>query len=132
MILFVRVLKYALLAGLVFVLSFYTHNYALWTLERATPYDLQAIYLFHLIFSGLICIAFELLYSLSTHYKDQLGFIYLGTLVLKIVLFYVVFRGFLFSEVALSRADSLSLLIPLFIFLFFEVFIIAKILNRTP
>jgi len=87
------------------------------------------VYLFHLGFSMLICINFKLLSSVNK-IADQLGFIYLGTLLLKLVLFSIIFYQSIFTEEELSKISRISLLIPALIFLLTEAIFVAKILNK--
>lgn len=131
MILAKRILLYIGIAIVVFIIAYYVHMYILKMSEVNMPFDLLSIYLFQAIASLLIIITFEMIASLNTQFKDQLGFLYLGSIAVKILFFGIFFRDLLFSSIDLSKIDSLSLLIPMFIFIFFEVVIIVKILNRT-
>lgn len=131
MILAKRILLYIGIAIVVFIIAYYVHMYILKMSEVNMPFDLLFIYLFQAIASLLIIITFEMIASLNTQFKDQLGFLYLGSIAVKILFFGIFFRDLLFSSIDLSKIDSLSLLIPMFIFIFFEVVIIVKILNRT-
>lgn len=126
-----RLLFYTVSAVLIFLTCYYLHSYILVSAQENPPFELLNIYLFLAIAALVLVVFFELLASLSGQFKDQLGFLYLGAMALKIMLFCVVFRGFLFTNIVLSKLDSISLLIPIFIFIFFEVVIIAKILNRS-
>lgn len=131
MILAKRILLYIGIAIVVFIIAYYLHMYILKMSEVNMPFDLLSIYLFQAIASLLIIITFEMIASLNTQFKDQLGFLYLGSIAVKMLFFGIFFRDLLFSSIDLSKMDSLSMLIPMFIFIFFEVVIIAKILNRT-
>lgn len=96
------------------------------------PFSLNQAYVFHTVFSLLLCIVFLLL-SKGSKYNDQLGFLYLVSVALKIVLFCVVFNEPIFGEKALTKAESVNLLIPMFLFLILEAIIIIKLLNNlTP
>lgn len=130
MILAKRILLYIGIAIVVFIIAYYLHMYILKMSEVNMPFDLLSIYLFQAIASLLIIITFEMIASLNTQFKDQLGFLYLGSIAVKMLFFGIFFRDLLFSSIDLSKMDSLSMLIPMFIFIFFEVVIIAKILNR--
>ncbi len=77
-----------------------------------------------------ICAIFYFL-SLKERFVGQIGYLYLGTLLLKLLLFSLIFKDFLFHEEEDSLAERISLLVPVFLFLFFEVIIIVKILGRT-
>lgn len=126
-----KILLYTVIAIVLFLIAYNVHFYFTTNLNIHHPFRVWDVYLFQAVASLLLVIAFELLASLTTKYKDQLGFIYLASIALKVMLFCILFREVLFSSVILSKSDSLSLLIPIFIFLFYEVFFIAKILNRS-
>lgn len=110
--------------------GFNAHSCILKTNGILVDVPLFQIYLFHSIFSLFICASFQIL-SIYERFAAQLGFIYLGTFFLKLLFFAILFNGYLFNKEAISFANKISLLVPVFIFLFFEVIIIAKILGRA-
>nr|WP_298990747.1 DUF6168 family protein [uncultured Polaribacter sp.] len=120
---------YSFIFFTLFYISFSLHNYFLEENQVLLPFSLKKVYLFHLGFSMLICINFKLLSSVNK-IVDQLGFIYLGTLLLKIVLFSIIFYQSIFTEEELSKISRISLLIPALIFLLTEAIFVAKILNK--
>lgn len=126
-----RGLGYIIIALVLYSISYTVHNTLLTHLGITTPFDLRTVYLFQVIFSLILVVVFEMIASLATQLKDQLGFLYLGSMVIKILAFCILFRDLLFSAIALSKSDTLSLLIAISIFIIYEVVIIAKILNRT-
>ena len=126
-----RIFQYAILCGLVLIIGYTIHHFILDFLQIEHPFALWQIYLFQCLATLALCASFEVIAQKSKKYKDQLGFLYLGAMVLKIALFSIFFSSILFSSLVLSRTDSLSLLIPIFLFLFLEVVIIMKILNRN-
>lgn len=126
-----RGLGYIIIALVLYSISYTVHNTLLTQLGITTPFDLRTVYLFQVIFSLILVVVFEMIASLATQLKDQLGFLYLGSMVIKILAFCILFRDLLFSAIALSKSDTLSLLIAISIFIIYEVVIIAKILNRT-
>jgi len=77
----------------------------------------------------VICSLFKI-GSVINKIKEQLGFIYLGTIIFKITVFAVVFYQSIFA-IDLTNAQRIALIIPMAIFLFIEVFFVAKILNKT-
>lgn len=97
--------------------------------EIMLPFSLKKVYLFHLGFSLLVCTNFQLL-STVNKLSEQLGFIYLATLILKIILFSIIFYQPIFKEENLLQTARVSLLIPAIIFLLTEVIFVAKILNK--
>ena len=98
-------------------------------LEIILPYSLRKVYLFHLGFSLLVCSNLQLI-STVNKLSEQIGFIYLATLVLKIILFSIIFYQPIFKEENLVQSARISLLIPAIIFLLTEVIFVAKILNK--
>ncbi|MEJ1221532.1 DUF6168 family protein [Sediminicola sp. 1XM1-17] len=125
-----KVLLQAVLFGFVLFFGFYAHSFVLRANEIFISLPLFGIYLFHALFSFLICATFHFL-SNTERFAGQLGFIYLGSLLLKLLLFVLIFKGPLFQKEEDSLAERISLLVPVFLFLFFEVIIIIKILGRT-
>lgn len=93
-------------------------------------FDLMEVYLFHALASSSIYVILDL-FSKTRKFGDQIGFLYLGTLFLKVAFFVGVFHDSIMSINEMTKKEGLSLLLPLFIFLFLEVFFVARILNRT-
>lgn len=125
-----KILRYTLLCSLVFVIGYAVHSAILNYFDVQHPFTLWKIYLFQCLATLILCSSFEIISQKSTKYSDQLGFLYLGAMVLKVLLFCVFFSAILFSDPALSKLDSISLLIPIFLFLFLEVIIVVNILNK--
>ncbi|SRR5690554_1133631 len=126
-----KIIQYSLYCTLLFVISFAVHSFILGTFDVQHPFTLWKIYLFQSIATLVICTTFEVIYQTIPSLKDQLGFFYLAAMFAKIALFSLFFSDILFSSLVLSKTDSVSLLIPVFLFLFLEVMIIVKILNRN-
>ena len=126
-----RILQYATYCFIVLIIGYAIHYLTLGYFEIVHPYTLWKIYLFQCLATLAICASFEVIATKFPTFKDQLGFLYLGAMVLKVGIFSLFFSEILFSSLVLSKIDSLSLLIPIFLFLFLEVVIIVKILNRN-
>lgn len=122
-------LKYTMVFGVLFFVGFFTHNYWVETTGFTLPYSLLKIYVFHAVFSLFICVLFAILAQKEKLFQ-QLGFIYLGALVFKITFFCMVFYDPIFTVEKLTKKQSLSLLIPIAIFLIAEVYFIAELLNK--
>ncbi len=122
-------IKYALIFSVLLLIGYRLHSYVLEDEDILLPFSLLNVYRFHAVVSLLICLVIEV-FSRQQKYHDQLGFIYLGALVFKIVIFSIVFNGVLFTDQNLSKTESISLLIPLAIFLLTEVYFITQILKR--
>jgi hypothetical protein len=89
---------------------------------------LQKDYIFHFSFSLILLIFFQI-FSNDEKIFAQLGFIYIGVLVFKIIVFAVVFYPQLLGENMLSRYYRASLLIPVIVFLPLEVIFISKLMQ---
>lgn len=116
--------------GALYFLGNYIHQFTLTNLNKDVSFSLQKLYLFHAGFSILICVNFQVLSKIKKIH-EQLGFIYLGTLLFKILLFSATFYTEIISEEGLTITSKISLLIPSFIFLLIEVIYVSKILNRN-
>lgn len=112
-----------------FLVGFQLHEFILKKLELETAFSLKKVYLFHLGFSLLICINFSFFSTVDKIFQ-QLGFIYLVAIFLKIVVFSIIFYNPIFNQENLDFASRISLFIPLIIFLLTEAFFVAKILNK--
>lgn len=110
-----------------------TYNLHLYFLDRATVnlrFEIKDVYIFFVITSFIICQGFFVLSSVKKT-KEQLGFLYLGTLFLKIVLFVLTFYKSIIKISSLSKIESLNILIPLFAFLILEVYFIVRLLQQN-
>lgn len=114
-----------------FLLSLTLHKNYIDDKGFVLSFSLVKVYLFHLVFSLLICINFKLLSTVNKIY-NQLGFIYFAVLTIKIILFCVIFYQSVFTIVKLPNIARISLVIPMILFLSVEVFFIVKILNKNP
>lgn len=124
-----KIALYLLSFLIVFVVAFNAQSYVLQTSNIELRYSLLQVYLFHFILSFLISASF-LFFSNSEKWATQLGYIYIFAFISKFLFFAVAFKESLFKLENLTKTESLNLLIPLFLFLFLEVYFIAKILNK--
>ena len=125
-----KIILYPFIFIVLFFLGYNLHSFFLEKLTILLPYNLQKIYLFNAGFSAIVCVNFVLLSSVDKVYQ-QLGFIYLGTLFLKILLFCGFFYKSLFAEESLTNQEAISLLIPIFVFLLTEVIIVIKMIHKN-
>jgi hypothetical protein len=123
------IFRYILVFVILFVIGFYGHQFLLNYLELKIIFSLEKVYLFHAFFSALICVNLRV-FSTVDKLFPQLGFIYLSTLVLKLILFATFFYNPLFSADSFSLVEKGSLFFPLFIFLLTEAVFVLKILNQ--
>ena len=123
------ILIYTIVFFSLFLISFSVHEYFIEHQKITIPFSLKKVYLFHLGFSLVICVNF-LIFSSKEKVFEQLGFIYLATIVLKLILFCAIFYKSLFLEKELTFVAKLSLFIPMIIFLLTEAIFVAKILKK--
>ena len=110
--------------------SYFLHLGVLKLLNVELPYNLLNFYLFAGISSLIICLTFITLPQLLPELQDKLGFMFLFSVFGKLLLMALVFKNLLFSDILYSRMERLSMLIPIFLFLFYEALVIIKILNK--
>ena len=124
-----KIILYLIIFVLLYFTGLNTHLFFIEKIDLQLPFDLYKIYLFHAVFSALICVNF-LIFSSVDKVFEQLAFIYLGTLVLKIIVFSIFFYRLIFSGGSLTNQEAVSLLIPMFVFLLTEAVFVLKILNQ--
>ncbi len=96
--------------------------------QTSLQFNLLHVYLFFSVISLLICVLIKVLSTINA-FKTYIGFVYLFTVFFKIMVFAAIFYGTDFNTIEWLRIEKLHLIIPMFIFLFLEVGVIAKILN---
>ena len=122
-------ITYTLTCISLYILGLFLHNTYLETKAILLPFSLQKIYLFHSGFSLIVCVNLLVLSNVNK-ILDQLGFIYLGTILLKIVLFSIIFYKSIITNEILEFSARISLIIPLLIFLLTEAFFVVRILQK--
>ena len=123
------ILIFSVVFFFLFLVFFSLHDFYLENQDIKLPFSLKKVYIFHVCFSLLICTNF-LIFSTVDKIFEQLGFIYLGTIVLKLLLFCIIFYTSLFTVVELSFVARLSLFIPMIVFLLTEAVFVAKLLKK--
>ncbi|MAD97454.1 MAG: hypothetical protein CMB99_09035 [Flavobacteriaceae bacterium] len=124
-----KLLLPTIVLALLFLTGAWVHNYVAGQSELQLPFSIEKAYQFHFIFSLLLVIHFEFL-SRIKNLRPQLGFIYLVSVVLKLVLVGYVFKDVLIDQEVIALSTKLALLIPSLLFLFAEVIFISKIILR--
>ncbi|MEM6514898.1 MAG: DUF6168 family protein [Bacteroidota bacterium] len=115
-----------------FCLAFIVVYFAQYTIIEdfdVIRFNVLDVDVFFVMSSLIICLHFLFLSNLSK-VKPQLGFIYLPTLFIKGILFYLFFKDTVFKIEIFNMVERLNLLFPLTVFLTLEVYLIAKILNK--
>ncbi|AGC76477.1 hypothetical protein LX97_01141 [Nonlabens dokdonensis] len=107
------------------LLSFGIHTFA----EQSPAFNLIKLYSFLGVATLLSVCAMYYLYDLV---PNQLGYAFLVTVFVKFGVALILFPQLLSDEPSLSKTQILSFLIPYFIFLAVEAFMVIKWLNDTP
>lgn len=123
------IFRYVAVFALLLLIGFYAHQFFLEYLGLKVLFSLEKIYIFHASFSALICVTLRV-FSTVDKFFSQLGFIYLSTLVLKLIFFTIFFYNPLFTIASFSFVEKLALFFPLFVFLLTEAVFVLKILNQ--
>ena len=122
------IFTYIIVFGVLFLTGFYTHQFLLENLRANLSFSLEKIYLFHALFSGIVCINLRVVSTVDKLFP-QLGFIYLGILLIKLVLFSIFFYNPIFTRETFNLTEKGALIIPLFVFLLTETIFVLKILK---
>lgn len=120
------IIQYIVVFSILFFVGKFVH---LSLIDEPVSFSLSKVYLYHYLFSLGICLLFAYL-SFANILKNQLGLIYLATLFLKIIFFAIIFKDLVVGTSPLPRLERVYMLVPLALFLTFEVFFISKILKR--
>jgi len=108
--------------------SYFLHLFLLGEIDISFIPLLQKAYVFHFCFSLVLLIFFQIFSEVDKLF-EQFGFIYIGVLVLKIMVFAGIFYPQLVGENMLPLFYRASLLIPVIVFLPLEVIFISKIMQ---
>lgn len=119
----------AMITVAAFILAYVIHTVTIADGFHPKKDILFSVYTFHLVFSLVVIIAFQLL-SARKKAKDQLGFIYLAVMAAKLALFMVVFSSCFFGESTTTTVSHGNFLVPVFLGLACEVTFLAKTLKH--
>lgn len=95
-------------------------------LDTTTRFSIDAVYSFHAIATFTIYLTVNLVYK---NLPNQAGYVYLISVFIKMGVFVLLFNTSVFALDALTKPEKTTLIIPLFLFLFTEAFLITKLLN---
>ena len=124
------IVVYSISFAVLFFVSLFLHQYIIESQSVDIRFQLKPIYFFFAIASSLICVTFKS-FTLFEKTKEQLGFLYLFTLFIKIILFSIIFYNSIVGLKDITKIESFNLLIPLFVFLALEVAFVAVLLNQN-
>ena len=123
---------------MVYIISFmilflgvhFSQEFFLNQINTSVRFNLWNTNLFFAIASLVICMLLKF-FSFKKSLQPQLGFIYLPTLFIKGVVFFIAFQSSIFSLDVLTTTERLNLLIPLLLFLGLEVYFVVKIITKN-
>lgn len=119
---------YIVVFVLVGTTSYFIHLFLLGEIGIEFKALLKKSYTFHFCFSLVLLTIFQVLARFNKLF-EQLGFMYMALLVVKIVIFAGLFYPQLLGDNLLPRFYRASLLIPVIVFLPLEVIFISKLMQ---
>ncbi|WGH74734.1 DUF6168 family protein [Tenacibaculum tangerinum] len=122
-----RIFLFIATALALFVVSFFLHDYLLTAKNIHTSFSLIQVYTFHVTSAILVYSIVELV---AQKLPNQAGYAYLASIFLKIGFFVLIFQATVFANIELTKAERISLVIPLFLFLITEAIGVSKLLNN--
>ncbi|CAM1352138.1 DUF6168 family protein [Tenacibaculum crassostreae] len=122
-----RILFFLIAVLLLFVISFFSHDFILQSKEISVSFSLLGVYGFHVISAIIVYGIVELV---AAKIPNQAGYAYLASIFLKIGFFVLIFQASIFANEELTKPERISLVIPLFLFLITEAIAVSKLLNN--
>ncbi|PIB23409.1 DUF6168 family protein [Maribacter sp. 4G9] len=124
-----KIVLYIIVFTVVGAISFFAQTSLMGAVDSDFIPLLKKSYLFHFLFSLVLVISFLMLSNIQKFF-EQLGFLYIGLLVFKIVFFTTMFFPQLMADQPLPHFYRAMILIPIFIFLTLEVIFVSKIIHK--
>lgn len=121
-----RFLLFIILACIVSILLFKLHAFLISSQNETLSFALFSVYLFHFVATLIICLAVEIL---STKLPNQVGYLYLASVFVKIGFFVIIFKNVIFSVEEMAFIDRISIIIPMFLYLIAEAIYSGRIMN---
>lgn len=118
-----RILVFTLSIIGCFVIAFSAHNYLN---TQTLSFTLWHVYLFHAIAAFIVYVSVEIM---AEKMPNQAGYAYLMLMFFKIGAFVLIFQESVFAKESLLKAESVALIVPLFLFLIIEAIGVARLLN---
>lgn len=121
-----RIVLFTTIAVLLFLISFFAHKYINKINGVFLTFSLLNVYVFNIIAALVIYILIE---ATAAYLPSNAGYAYLASVFIKMGFFLLIFQKNIFGEIPLTKPERLSLVIPLFFYLFLEAFFAGKLLN---
>lgn len=122
------VLVYIVSFGLLFIVIHFSQQFIIQKLNTPLKFKSEDVNTFFAIASFIICFLLHLL-SYFKELKPNIGFMYLPTLFIKGILFFIIFKSSVFTLETFTMTDRVNILIPSLLFLLLEVIFVAKIID---
>ncbi len=122
-----QIFKYVIFL-FVLLLLFYSQVYISKQIEIDAYQNLiTPIYIVNAI---LVIVLFIFIDVFKNKFKNQIGFIFMGSSFLKFLMFFIFIYPFFKSDGNLSKIEFITFFIPYFYCLLFESIVISNLLNR--
>lgn len=122
-----RIIIFTVIAALLAALGFFVNDYFIEKNTINLSFPLLSVYVFNLIASLLIYIAVEVVVN---YLPNETGYLYLGLMLVKFGVFILLYQDSILSETGLTKPEKISILVPIFTFLFVEAASVSKLLNN--
>lgn len=122
-----RLFVFLIVSAIVFIISLSVNSYVVKNQpDIGLSFALIGVYLFHFIASIIVYLLLELTVK---YVPKNAGYLYLASVFIKMGVFFLVFQELFYDTKTLNKAEKVSLIAPLFIFLFLETAFASKLLN---
>ena len=122
-------IRYLAVFGLLFIVGYSLHDLYLTKNDLKVSFSITTLYLFNSLFSWIVCVHIRFIATLKQLSK-QVGFIYLTTIMLKFLVFGIVFYEPVFLSTSFQFLEKMSLLIPIIGYILVEAYLISDILSK--
>ncbi|WP_370390361.1 DUF6168 family protein [uncultured Winogradskyella sp.] len=123
-----KLLVVLILFVVILALLFVLQPYVLPQQDLRLDFPTTNIFIFNVVFTLILLLLLTYIAQKET-VKDNLGFLYLASVLVKPIVFIVVFRGLFFNEKPITQMEAIVMLLPILISLFFEVFYCSILLK---
>lgn len=119
-------MKKTIITAIIVGLLAYTSHYVLCVFLHH-PVGLMAFY--YVFFALFALILLWYMKEKMTGKQEKAGYVFMGSVFLKMALFFGAFGWFIYGNDPLSMFEKLQFLTPFFVFLIFEVIVLLKLLG---
>ncbi|MGB0870458.1 MAG: DUF6168 family protein [Flavobacteriales bacterium] len=115
--------------GMVAIISlvlFGIHHFGFSSPAQEAVYSIPALYLFHFIVTSVVFVLCSLIADLL---KEQIGLVFLGSVFLKMILLYLIFKDVFGSE-DVEKSILIGFVLPYILYLGLEVYLVLNVLKE--